>query len=258
MKINKIFMILLAAAFLLNASYAVSYTADVSRDADYAAHGVVPANKIGVKLTVLLDGGDMANEKRNNDALNKIESCMALELRGVRDIVIVKKNADVEIIVTALFTFKFEPDDSSSFMAVSITAHNMYPSNSFGWIDQCVQNKSEAENYKNTIGAIEYQRLKSFSVSNIKKSLEGIGGELNLKCFKKVREQKIELEQKARINNIISWKLERYKEWKSNQSMSILDEDLEKMGITFEQLLKEFRDMEKAQKAKGEIDAPLQ
>ncbi|HNY12015.1 MAG TPA: hypothetical protein PKK26_10530, partial [Candidatus Wallbacteria bacterium] len=88
--------------------------------------------------------------------------------------------------------------------------------------------------------------------------LEGIGGELNLKCFKKVREQKIELEQKARINNIISWKLERYKEWKSNQSMSILDEDLEKMGITFEQLLKEFRDMEKAQKAKGEIDAPLQ
>jgi len=40
--------------------------------------------------------------------------------------------------------------------------------------------------------------------------------------------------------------------------MSILDEDLEKMGITFEQLLKEFRDMEKAQKAKGEIDAPLQ
>jgi len=258
MKLYKIFLIFFAAALLFSGSNAFLYAADISEGADEPAGAVLPSHKIGVKLTVILDGGDMTNEKRNNDILSRIESGIAAELRVIRDVAIVKKNADVEVIVIALFTFKFEPDENSSFMALSITAHNMYPSNRFGWADQFCPNKADAENYKNTIGAIDYQRLKSFAVSNLKKSLEGIGSELNLKCFKKIRTQRIAMAEEVRIKNIISWKMDRYKDWKSNKSMSILDEDLEKMGMTLEQLLKEFRDMEKAQKDRGEIDAPLQ
>jgi len=258
MKVYKIFLIFFAVFFLLAGSNIVSHAAPVSGDALEAAEAAVASHKIGVRLTVLLDGGDMANEKRNNDILSRIESGIAAELRVLRDVVIVKKNADVEVIVIALFTFKFEPDENSSFMALSITAHNMYPSNRFGWADQFCPNKADAENYKNTIGAIDYQRLKSFAVSNLKKSLEGIGGELDLKCFKKIRAQRVAMAEEIRVKNIISWKMDRYKDWRANKSMSILDEDLEKMGMTLEQLLKEFRDMEKAQKDRGEIDAPLQ
>ncbi len=102
-------------------------------------------------------------------------------------------------------------------------------------------------------------------VTDLKKNCESLVSGFNERALAGVREAKIRAaarraaEEKKRreeyelalkkqnelkkIEDIREWKLKKYSEWKSNRSMSILDEELEAAGMSFDELIKEFRDM---------------
>jgi len=117
---------------------------------------------------------------------------------------------------------------------------------------------------------LHLHELYSFHAPELKKNCEVIAAQLNDKLLSSIKESKRQLaikraaeekkqreeyEQLLRKQNemkkaeeIKTWKAKKYEEWKNNKSMSILDEELEAAGTTFEQLLKEFREADSAGK----------
>lgn len=235
----------------------------------------VPAGDfIKVKLTMTGDAGDLITEAQKKAFFEKLEQAMLRELRDLRDIQMVGKDADVELLVSALMTFKYENNDECTFVAMSVVAHNLYASNRFDWTVTHCPDPKEAGAIKNSVGTIDFHIIKSFPMFNMKKSVEGLAVQLDTKCFKKVRDLRTEYEKKrvaemrrlevekqkrlkkmeeeARVREIIEWKRSKYMEWKANKSMSMMDEELEKMGVTFEGLMREFREQEKREKENAE------
>lgn len=237
----------LAASFIIAA--ATFYFAA----AQAAAPGDALAEKVRIKLDIAAEAFNI--EAKDRQALEKkIESFLLTAILKNTDAALTDKNFDAQLSVRFKTAAAFSRNENDSLVILSAAGSRAATAGA-------LISEAQAEGGP----GLPFHELLCFPMSDLKKNCESLVSGFNEKALAGVREAKIRAaarraaEEKKRreeyelalkkqnelkkIEDIKEWKLKKYSEWKSNRSMSILDEELEAAGISFDELIKEFRDM---------------
>ena len=205
----------LAAAFIM-AAVTFYFAA-----AEAAAAGDVPAEKVRIKLDIAAEAFNL--EAKDRKALEKkIESYMLTAILKSTDAALTDKNFDAQLSVRFKTAAAFSQNENDSLVILSAAG-------SLAGSARSPIFESQADEARGFV----FHELFCFPMDDLKENCESMVSGFNDKIVACVRAAKIRRE----------WKLKKYSEWKSNRSMSILDEELEAAGMSFDELMKEFRDM---------------
>ncbi len=216
------------------------------------------SEKIRLNLSIKLDAFNYdAKEKKILE--KKIESYLLAAILKSADVVAAENNYDAGLSVCFKIAAAFSKNEADTLFVVSAAAYG-----------RPYLKLSAAAEEASPSPALAFHELYSFQAPELKKNCEIIAAQLNDKLLSAIKESKRQLaikraaeEKKQReeyelllkkqnemkkAEEIKTWKAKKYEEWKNNKSMSILDEELEAAGTTFEQLLKEFREADSAGK----------
>lgn len=174
------------------------------------------AAKVKIKLSVASEAFNYdAKEKKALE--KKIESCLMTAILKKTDVVFADKNCDMDISVRFKVAAAFSKNEEDLLCVISVAA-------------------SAAASYEISGGgsALSMHEVFCLRMSDLNKNCALIASMVNENILNELK----------KAEKIKDWKVQKYQQWKSNKSMSILDEELEAAGITFEQLLKEFKEMD--------------
>ncbi len=205
-------------------------------------------SKVKIKLSVAVEAFNYdAKEKKALE--KKIESFLMTSILKHADAVFTDKNCDAGISVRFKVAAMFSKDEQQHLCVISAAA-------------------SPAASYEIAGGELRPSLHEVFCLrmGDLNKNCDLIASMVNdnmLSAVKdakkraaarraaeeKKRREEYELALKKqnemkKAEEIKEWKAKKYQQWKSNKSMSILDEELEAAQITFEQLIKEFKEMD--------------
>jgi hypothetical protein len=221
--------------------------------AEAASPGDALAEKIRIKLDIAAEAFNL--EAKDRKALEKkIESYLLTAILKSNDAALTDKNFDAQLSVRFKTAAAFSQNENDSLAIFSAAGSRAASAGA-------MISGAQAEDSR----CLPFHELFCFPVGDLKKTCESAASAFNDKILAGVREAKIRAaarraaEEKKRreeyeltlkkqnelkkIEDIREWKLKKYSEWKSNRSMSILDEELEAAGMSFDELIKEFRDM---------------
>ncbi len=206
--------------------------------------------KTKIKLTVAVDSF-MHENKESKILVKKIENYILTAILKNTDVVLADKNFDACLSIVFKTAAAFSKNEEECLCVISAAG---VPSSSFlsshSFLDR----------------EVAFHEMFSFKMLDIIRTCSRIADLYDEKVLSGIRESKKRaalrraIEEKTRreeyerelkkqrevrrIEEARAWKEEKYRQWKSNKSMSILDEELEAAGVTFEQLLKEFKEMD--------------
>ena len=218
-----------------------------------AVPGDVLAEKVRIKLDIAADTFNL--EAKDRKVLEKkIESFLLTAILKSTDAALTDKNFDAQLSVRFKTAAAFSQNENDSLVILSAAGSRAVSAGA-------LIAEAQAEDAR----ALPFHELLCFPMTDLKKNCESVVSAFNDKTLAGVREAKIRsaarraAEEKKRreeyelalkkqnelkkVEDIKEWKLKKYSEWKSNRSMSILDEELEAAGMSFDELIKEFRDM---------------
>ncbi|HOT75418.1 MAG TPA: hypothetical protein PK467_06520 [Candidatus Wallbacteria bacterium] len=210
------------------------------------------SEKIRLNLSIKLDAFNYdAKEKKILE--KKIENCLLTAILKNADVVAAENNYDAGLSVCFKIAAAFSKNEADTLFVVSAAAYA-----------RPYLKLNAVSDEASTSSALAFHELYSFQAPELKKNCEAIASQLNERLLSSIKESKRQMaikraaeEKKQReeyelllkkqnemkkAEEIKTWKAKKYEEWKNNKSMSILDEELEAAGTTFEQLLKEFRE----------------
>lgn|GEM_PF-4760163 len=209
------------------------------------------SEQVKLKISVTAEAFNM--DAKSREALSKkAEGYIFSSLLNHIEAALAGSTPDIELSVNLKMASAFSSDENLNLWSMSAAAVRVMPSG--------------PESHESPL---LFHELKGFQFSELKKRCEEISLSLGWHCSKILKERKILNERLAELKKreeeeyqrtlkkreaensareIAAWKAKKYQQWKGNSSMSILDEDLERAGITFEELLKEFKQMDKNEK----------
>ncbi len=206
------------------------------------------AAKVKIKLSVASDAFNY--EVKEKKALEKkIESYLMTAILKNTDAAFADKNCDADISIRfkVAAAFSKNEEDLLCVMSVAASAAASYEIMSGGpalsmhevfCLRMCDLNKNCAliasMVNENILSAVKDAKKRAAALRAAEEKKRRAQYELALKKQNEIK----------KAEEIKDWKTQKYQQWKSNKSMSILDEELEAAGITFEQLLKEFKEMD--------------
>lgn len=233
--------LLLTAAVILPGFIASAAEADEEINRRLAA-------KVKIKLSVSADAFNY-DAKEKTALGKKIENYLMTAILKNTAAAFVDKNCDADISVRFKVAAAFSKNEEDLLCVLSVAA-------------------SAAASYQVSGGgpSLSIHELFCLRMCDLNKNCSLIASMVNenilsaVKDAKKIAAARRAAEEKKRraeyelalkkqneikkAEEIKAWKAQKYQQWKSNKSMSILDEELEAAGITFEQLLKEFKEMD--------------
>jgi hypothetical protein len=202
-------------AFVLSAAFFMPGFIAAASGADGETGGALTA-KVKIKLSVAAEAFNCdAKEKKALE--KKIESYLMASILKKSDAAFADKNCDADISVRFKVAAAFSKNEQDHLCVMSVAA-------------------MAASSYKISGGgpALSMHEVLCLRMGDLNKNCDLIASMVNEIILAAVKNAK----------EIKDWKAKKYQQWKSNKSMSILDEELEAAQITFEQLLKEFKEMD--------------
>lgn len=239
----KAVIFLIALTFLNSPAAAI---AEAGGEASRAAEAVSFSDKVRVRLEVAVEAFNL-DAKAAKALEKKIESHMLSAILKHTDAALADKNYDAVLSVRLKTAASFAGGENDSLYAMS-----------------CAGSPAAGG------GQSSVHELACFQMQELKKNCESAAasfGEKVLACVKaaKIRQAAVRAaeekkrreeyaaalkkqEEARKAEDIKEWKKKKYEDWKSGRSMSILDEELEAAGVSFEQLIKEFKEMSAAER----------